>query len=365
MKRLLYLIIPALIFTSCGGKKTVDSTQQLNDLKKQRSDIDTKIHALEAIGGDSSKKATPVVIMQVQNTDFIGYVQVQSAITGDQNVYASPQMAGIVNNVLVHAGQHVSKGQLLATLDAAAAQQQILGQDAKLGLTKTLYEKQQQLWAQNIGTQVQLLQAKANYEFAQKQKAALVAQRNMYNVISPINGVVDMVTLKAGDAMQPGSQAMRVVNTSQLKAEAQLGENYLGKIHQGNVVKLIFPDLGDSIKTKLTYVSEAIDPSSRTFLAQVKLSGNTRLHPNMSCIMKIANYENANAITVPVSVIQKTSKGDLLYINDGNKAKAVYVTTGENSDGQVEIKNGLKPGDQVIVTGYDNLDNGDPIAVQQ
>ncbi|MDR3678938.1 MAG: efflux RND transporter periplasmic adaptor subunit [Flavipsychrobacter sp.] len=363
MKRLFYLIIPTLLLAACGGKHT-DKTKELNDLKKQKSDIDVKIHALEAAGGDSSKKATPVVVMQVQKTDFISYVQVQSVITGDQNVYASPQAGGIVSQVLVRVGQHVSKGQVLAKLDAAAAEQQILGQDAQLGLTKTLYEKQQQLWAQNIGTQVQLLQAKANYEYAQKQKAALVAQRNMYNITSPIDGVVDMVTLKAGDATQPGSQSIRVVNTTQLKAEANLGENYLGKIHEGNMVKLIFPDQGDSIKTKLTYVSEAIDPSSRTFLVQVKISG-TRLHPNMSCIMKIANYENSNALTVPVSVIQKTSKGDLLYINEGNKAKAVYVTTGESNDGQVEIKNGLKAGDQVIVTGYDNLDNGDPISVGQ
>ncbi len=365
MKRLIYLILPAIILASCGGKKTVDNTQKLNELKKQRSDIDTKIHDLEAKGGDSSKKATPVVVLPVQKTDFVGYVSVQSSITGDQNVYAYAQAGGIVKSVLVQAGQHVSKGQVLATIDDAIVQQQILGQEAQLGLTKTLYEKQKQLWAQNIGTQVQLLTAKANYEFAEKQRSALIAQRNMYHIISPINGVVDQATLKVGDAVSAGLSSIRVVNSGQLKAEAQLGENYLGKIHAGNTVKLIFPDLGDSITTKLTYVSEAVDPSSRSFLVQVKLTGRTKLHPNMSCIMKIANYESDDAITVPVSIIQKTSKGDLVYIADGNTAKVVYVTTGQNSDGQVEIKSGLKAGDRVIITGYDNLDNGDPISVQQ
>jgi len=365
MKRLIYLILPAIILASCGGKKTVDNTQKLNDLKKQRADIDTKIHDLEAMGGDSSKKATPVIVMPLKSTDFVGYVSVQSSITGDQNVTASAQAGGVVKSVLVQAGQHVSKGQLLATLDAATVEQQILGQDAQLGLSKTLYEKQKQLWAQNIGTQVQLLQAKANYEFAEKQKAALVAQRNMYHITSPIDGVVDQMNLKVGDAASPGMSSIHVVNNSQLKAEANLGENYLGKIHAGNTVKLLFPDLGDSIITKLTYVSDAVDPSSRSFLVQVKLTGRTRLHPNMSCIMKIANYESEDAITVPVSIIQKTSKGDLVYVADGNKAKLVYVTTGQNSDGQVEIKSGLKAGDRVIVTGYDNLDNGDPISIQQ
>ena len=84
----------------------------------------------------------------------------------------------------------------------------------------------------------------------------------------------------------------------------------------------------------------------------------------MSCIMKIANYEDKHALVVPVSVIQKTSKGEMLYVADGNKAKAVYVKTGANSNGQVEILSGLTPGDHIITAGFEDLDNGDPITQQ-
>jgi RND family efflux transporter MFP subunit len=244
---------------------------------------------------------------------------------------------------------------------------QIRAQDAQLTLLRQLYDKQQKLWAQNIGTQVQLLQAKANYESALGQKQALVAQRNMYVIKSPISGVVDQVTLKEGDMAQPGGlgqSGIRVVSKDKLKAIANIGENYLGKVQKGNDVTLVFPDLNDSMRTQITYVSQAVDPISRSFTAEIRLPSNNRLHPNMSCKMKIANYENANALTVPVHVIQKTADGDMLYVADRNKARAVIVQTGKNSNGMVEILGGLKPGDKVITAGYQELDNGERIAIK-
>ncbi len=363
MKRLILLLIPAMIFASCGSN--TGKVADLDKLKKERSELDQKIKALEGPGNDSTKKATPVSVIDVEPTDFVSTINVQSQITGDQNTYASSQAPGIVNNVLVHTGERVTKGQVLATLDFAGMEQQIEGQQAQLTLAKTVYEKQKTLWAQNIGTEVQLLKAKADYESAQSQQAGLIAQKNMYRVISPIAGVVDQMNLKIGDATAPGALSIRVVNTDKLKAEANLGENYLGKVKTGNSVMLIFPDLNDSLKTTLAYVAEAVDPNSRAFLVQVKLDNKHNLHPNMSCIMKIGNYESKNTLTVPISVIQKTSKGEMLYVADGNKAKAVYIKTGANSNGIVEVLSGLSAGDKVITAGFEDLDDGAPITTMQ
>lgn len=363
MKRYILILIPAIILASCGGKgKNNNSAAELEKLKKQRSEIDQKIASMETKNNDSSKKATPVSIVEVQPMDFVATVNVQSQITGDENVLAVPQAGGIVSNILVHPGDHVKKGQVLATLDAANIESQIKAQEAQLSLIKALYEKQQKLWAQNIGTEVQLLQAKANYTSQTQQLEALKAQRNMYRIVSPINGVVDNVPIKIGDAVGGlVTSGIRVVSFDKFRAEANLGENYLGKIHQGDRVNIIFPDMNDSIQSKLSYVGSSVDPNSRAFLVQVRLGNNSKLRPNMSCIMKITDYESKHALVVPISVIQKTGKGELLYIADGNKAKAVYVKTGQNNNGQVEILSGLNPGDKVITAGFEDLDNGDPI----
>lgn len=366
MKRIAYLFFTLFILASCGQKTTSDKkNEELTKLKKERAEIDKKIAALEIeVNKNNPGKATSVSVMELQPETFKAFVDVQAQITSDDNILATPQMMGIVKNIFVHVGQQVTKGQILAQLDAAAVEQQIKAQAAQLSLLKQLYEKQQKLWAQNIGTQVQLLQAKTQYESALSQNQALVAQRDMYTITAPISGVVDDLGIKVGDAAAPGAAGIRIVNKNKLKATGNVGENYIGKVHQGDPVILVFPDLGDSINTHVTYVSQSVDPISRAFTVEVKLANTKQLKPNMSCKMKIVNYENKNALVVPVSVIQKTSGGDMLFIADGNKAKSVIITSGENANGMVEVKEGLKQGDKVITAGYQELDNGDNISIQ-
>ncbi|WP_276133282.1 efflux RND transporter periplasmic adaptor subunit [Polluticoccus soli] len=364
MKRFVYLIAATTILASCG-EKTVNKTEELTKLKRERADLDKKISALEGeVAKTTPTKGTPVSTMTVTRGQFDAYVDVQGQVTGDQNILATSQAPGIVKSITVRPGQQVGKGQTLAILDASVVEQQIQALEPQISLTKALYEKQQKLWAQNIGTEVQLLSAKASYEGVVKQKSALQAQRAMYTIKSPISGTVDAVDIKPGDAVNPGMNGIKVVNMAALKATASLGENYLGKVKQGDPVKLVFVETGDTINSKLSYVARAIDPISRAFKVEVNLGSNAALHPNMSCRMQIANYRNKTAIAVPVRVIQKTSEGDLVYIVDGNKAKVVRVVTGRTSDGMIEIVSGLKDGDVVITEGFENLDNGEAVALQ-
>jgi RND family efflux transporter MFP subunit len=206
------------------------------------------------------------------------------------------------------------------------------------------------------------MSAKTQYDNLLKQKDVMKAGKDLYNIISPISGTVDAINMKVGDQSAMG--AIRVVNTNTLKAEASLGENYLGKVKQGDAAMLIFPDINDTVKTKVSYVSKSVDPMSRAFTVEVKLNNSSKLHPNMSCILKIANYTKANALVIPVSVIQKTSEGEMVYIADGNKAKMAMITTGRNANGLVEVLSGLKSGDKVIIAGFEDLDNGETIAIQ-
>ena len=364
MKRsLLLLFISTTILAACGGgddKGKKDA--ELVKLKKERASLDEKIAKLEIeVNKNKPGKATAVSVIVATPQHFNSFVEVQANVDGDQNVTAMPQAQGTVEKILVRPGQKVSKGQTLAILEAAAVEQQIKALDAQVDLYKSLYEKQQKLWAQNIGSEVQLMSAKTQYEATAKQKAALVAQRNMYTIKSPINGTVDAINIKEGES---GIWGIRVVSFEALKIQANLGENYLGKVQEGNPVNLIFADTKDTMKTKLTYVSKAVDPVSRAFQVEIRLGNNNKLHPNMSCKMQIANYQNSKAIVVPVSVIQNTAEGALLYIADGNKAKAVMVKTGHNSNGMVEVLEGLNEGDRVITAGYADLDNGDLINVE-
>lgn len=363
MKRIISLSF-ILLLAACSGKKE-SKTETLTRLKKERADLDAQIKKLEVNPQtDTVRPPVPVAVQEVQYGAFHAFIDVQSSITSDENVKATPQMAGVVRTINVQPGQYVRKGQVLAALDAAALEQQIAAQEAQLSLAQTLYQKQQELWKQQIGTEVQLLQAKAAYESASKQRAALIAQRNMYRIVAPISGVVDQVNVKVGDMASPGMTGIQIVNNSKLKAEANLGENYLGHVQAGDPVVLFFPELHDSLRARLSYVARAVDPVSRAFGVEVRLPANAKLHPNMSARMRINNYTNPQALVVPVSVVQHTPEGDMVYVDDNGRAKAVIINTGRNSDGLVEITGGLKPGDRVITEGYLDVNDGDRIAVQ-
>lgn len=367
MKRsVILLVFTTIILAACGGeeKKTDNKAAELEKLKKERAQLDAKISKLEVeFLKNNPGKATAVSILEVQEGNFNSYIEVQAGVSGDENINATPQAPGVVKAVHVRPGQKVGRGQKLATLDAAAIEQQMKAQEAQLTLVKQVYEKQQKLWSQNIGSEIQLLTAKANYESSQKQYEALLAQRNMYSIISPISGTVDNVGVKVGDMASPGMSGIRVVSFDKLKVVTTLGENYIGKVNQGDAVKLIFGETGDTIYTKLDYVARSVDPISRSFNVEVWLGNNKNVSPNMSCKMQIVNYQNKKALVVPISVIQKLAEGEMLYIADNGKAKAVKVKTGRNSNGMVEVLEGLNPGDKVIVAGYADLDNGKPIEI--
>ncbi len=366
MKRSVILLLTTIILASCGGgeQKQDNAAAKLDKLKKERVELDAKIAKLEAqVLKDNPGKAVAVSVLELQPATFNSYIEVQANVSGDENVNATPQAPGVVQAVHVRPGQKVGRGQKLATLDAAAIEQQIKAQEAQLTLVKQVYEKQQKLWSQNIGSEIQLLTAKANYESSQKQYQALLAQRNMYSIVSPIAGTVDNVGVKVGDMASPGMSGIRVVSFDKLKVVTTLGENYIGKVSQGDKVKLIFSETGDTITTRLDYVARSVDPVSRAFNVEVWLGNNKKVSPNMSCRMQIVNYNNEDALTVPISSIQKTADGEMVYIADNGKAKAVQIETGRNSNGMVEVLKGLQAGDKVIVEGYADLDNGKPIEI--
>jgi len=365
MKQLITIIIAStLVLSSCGSKQE-DPSVAIAKLKKERADIDIKISELEAKSGKKDTlKSISVSVTELQPQSFQSFIDVQTSITGDQTVLATPQTPGVIKSILVHVGQHVSKGQVMVITDATTQDQQLAGEDVQVSLLKSLYEKQQKLWAQNIGTEVSLLTAKAAYEGELKKRAALAATKNMYRIVAPISGTVDQMNLKEGDMINPGKDGILVVNDSKLKAVANLGEIYLGKVHTGNPVTIVFPDANDSINTRISFVSESVDPVSRAFNVQVQLGSNKKLHPNMSARMKIANYASENALLVPVAAIQKTSAGDIVFVANGSVAKSVPIVSGRNENGMVEILKGLKAGDKVITAGFEDLDNGTAIKVQ-
>lgn len=365
MKNLILIGI-AIFLASCGGK-TTDKKTELETLKKQRVEINSKIAALEAEVG-TAKAADDlknVNILEVRESTFSNYLEVQGRIDAEDNVQVSPEAQGVVTAVYASIGQNVGRGQVLAQIDDSVLKQNISELQTQLELANTLYQRQKNLWDQKIGTEVQFLNAKTQKEAAERRIATLRSQIAMYKIKAPISGTIDAMDLKVGSVASPGMSAIRIINASKLKAKAQVAESYAGRVSQGDNVQVILPDLPDTINTKISFASKTIDPVSRSFNVEIKLPANARFRPNMLSILKIIDYKNDRALVVPVNAIQKAENGDYLFISENGKAKRVNIQTGKVSEGKAEILSGIQAGDKVVIAGTEGLSEGDILKVNK
>ncbi len=363
MKKLIY--IPALAVLAACSNKPKDKTAELAELKKQQAELNAKVTSLEAQVGSKadSGKTTDVSVMEIKPTNFANYVQLQGKIDAEDNVTAYPQSPGTITAIYAKVGQHVKRGQLLVQLDNAVLKQNIAQAEAQASLGRTLFQRQKNLWDQKIGTEVQFLQAQTALQTAEKQVAALRQQANLYRIVSPISGTIDQMELKLGQVAQPGTTGIRIVNADHLKVKADVPESYAGSVNTGNTVKVLVPDANDSLTTRISFAAKAIDPTSRSFAVEVKLPVRNTLRPNMTAILKIADYSKSDAIVIPVKAIQRSEEGDYVYINNGGTAKKVVIKTGKTYAGQTEVLSGIKAGDQLVIEGASDIEDGDKIKV--
>ncbi|HEY4327680.1 MAG TPA: efflux RND transporter periplasmic adaptor subunit [Mucilaginibacter sp.] len=366
MKNLLY--ITTILFLAGCASKPKDKTAELADLKNQQAALNTKITKLEAeVGKKDSVKSTDVSTYLVKSGSFTNYVQIQGRIDAQENVMAYSQTAGVITAIYVKPGQHVNKGQVLVQLDNSVLKQNIAQAETQVSLRKTLYERQKNLWDQKIGTEVQYLQAQTDLQNAQKQVAISREQADMYRITSPINGTIDQMDLKLGQAIQPGStqgvNGIRIVNADLLKVKADVPESYSGTVNQGANVLVVFPDANDSLMAKVTFAAKVIDAGSRSFGVEVNLPHKGFLRPNMTAMLKIADYSKKNSLVIPLNAIQRSDTSTFVFVDNNGFAKKKSIKVGVTYGGKTEVVSGLSAGDQLVTEGANEIEDGDKIRV--
>jgi RND family efflux transporter MFP subunit len=397
MKKIFPLItIVSLSFwlMACGGnaetnKELAKKKASLEKLRAEQKQVNDKIAALEKEIAKldpsiAAGKAKLVSLETIASDTFQHYIDLQGRVDAQQMAMVVPRgQGGIVRSIHVRAGQRVSKGQLILKLDDLAARQQvdaiaaqIPGLESAAKLAQSVYDRQSNLWKNNIGTEVQVLQAKTNAENAEAQLKAAKANlevaketASLANVYAEIGGMVDIMNVKIGDyftvasAMNPQSGA-RIVSNGAYKVMVQVPENYLGRINTGSPVRIVLPELNNKVvNSKLSVVSNVVDPVSRTFTAEAQLPSSADIRPNQLAKVQMQDYVNNKAITIPINTLQSDEQGKFVLVaakNEENKmiARKKIVEMGEMYGDRVEILSGLQAGDQIVVGGYQSLYDG-------
>jgi membrane fusion protein (multidrug efflux system) len=368
MKTNVITIVILSVLMSCSASPET----KLEALKKQRDEISQKIEKLElelAAASDSTDRlvaSTFVSVEEIKPQEFKHYIEVQGKLDGDQNLAIYPEAMGNIVGVYVREGQHVNTGQVLARINDDAYQEQLRSLQSTYELALETFRKQENLWKQQIGSEIQFLQAKSAKESLESQIAGVKKQIDMMRIKSPISGNVEESMVKVGQAVSPAYPAFRVVNFSNLKVTADVAEAYTAKINIGDEVIVYLPDVKQEIVAKITFSSKYINPTNRTFVVEAQFkTGTDKLKANMISVLKINDYHSPKAFVLPINVVQNDNKGPYVLVasqeNDGYVARKQAVQTGQIYNGLAEIVSGLESGQKVITGGYLNLNEGEAI----
>jgi RND family efflux transporter MFP subunit len=318
--------------------------------------------------------------------DFAHYIELQGKVNSDGIGYVAPTGGGgKVTAIYVKVGQRIGKGQVVVKLDDAIARQQLVAAQQQTGQIKarltqaqTVYERYQNLWKQNIGAEIQVINAKADVDALAAQLRAAEAQvaqaqesLSMTNVRSGISGVVEQVNVRVGEfftgvAPDGRSAQIMIVNSSGLKAQIPVPDSYVSRVKKGAPVLVEVPETGKpAFASTISVVGAAIDPTTRSFNVEANLPSDPLLKPNQTATIKILDYEVKGAVVVPVNVVQTDEKGKYVYVmaKEGDKvlARKKTVLVGETYGGMVEVKSGLSGGDLIITEGYQTVYDGQNI----
>ena len=372
-KIILIATISALLF-SCGKKEdnanidSLISSKNLVSIKAKRAELQTQLTKLDNAIAELDVKKTEealVSVATVKDTIFSHYLEVQGNVNTKENLIIYPQYAGILNTVNVIAGQKVTKGQVLGTIDDGGLSQQLGQLENQLALAKTTFERQKRLWDQKIGSEIQYLQAQTYMVSQQKAVSQMKAQMAKTRIIAPFSGVIDELIAERGQVVGPGQGLMRIVNLNNMFVSTTVPESYIGKLKVGTEVSVYLASLGKSFNGKIRQVGNNINPNNRSFGIEVSVPNTANLlRPNQVAKLKITDYTSAKAVVVPSNVIQEDADGNQFVFEVSSVkdktgiAKKVMVKVGKTADNFTEILSGLEPKTMVVGDGVKTVSEG-------
>ena len=369
-----FLILCSIILlAACSGNKEEKGElsvkkSELEKLTKERDAISAKITALEIEISKhdtaANEKMKLVEIQTLTKQNFSHYIELQGKISTENIYYVTPRgMGGQVKELFVKLGDKVKKGQLLMKLEDGIVQQNIKQVENQLSFAKNIFSRQENLWKDGIGTEIQFLSAKNNVESLEKQLNIVKEQLSTTNVISEVSGIVDNVTIRVGETFVGSPMAgITIVNPTSMKAMVDVPENYVSKVRKGMPVIVTVPDINQSFNSQISLISESINVTSRSFIAESKLPSSAIIKPNQVAIIKLLDHESKNTIVVPVETVQTDEKGKFVYILSEENGKTIArkksIQIGEFYDELIEVKSGLDAGDKIVSKGFQGLYEG-------
>lgn len=364
----------ALGAVACSQESSTDLAKlqgERDSLVALTQTVATRIQEIDAqlASLDSTRELTSITVLEVRPETFVHSFEALGKVEADRSVNLLPEMGGQIKRVLVTEGERVAAGQTLIELDNSVMRSSLDEVKKSLNLATTLFEKQERLWKQGIGSEVQYLQAKTNKESLEQRIQTVQNQLAMTRVKAPFAGTVDEMNAKEGEFAAPGMALGRLISSGKASVTADIPESYSNVVGKGQKVDLFFPSLNKSLEARVTQVSDYINPDNRTYKVFVNLPATGEYKPNMLAKVRVRDYEANQALSVPAALVQQDMSGNNYVfvwklVKDGiGLVEKRAVEVGKNNGEQVEIKSGLALGETLVDKGARTVRDGQSVKV--
>ena len=381
MKKIL-IIISSLIFSCQSENKSVIEVIESNNIdliKLKREEINNKqqkiykelnLIDLKLDELENNSKYPIVSTAKIIEQKFKHYVELQGDVKSDKVISIYPEFSGMINEIFIKSGENVDEGQILATIDDGGLKQQLSQLQITYNLAKTTYERQERLWNQKIGSEIQYLESKSMFEAQSKAIEQLNKQLSKTVIRAPFSGTVDNVIVKKGEVVYPGrSNLMLLVNMQEMYVESKVPENYINSITKGKDVIIEAPVLNMILKSKISLVANYINPLNRTYRIEAEIpENNYKIKPNLNVKIRVNDYTNENAILILLNHINIDSNNEeyvyKIIKKDGkNYASKTIIETGRNNGDFIEVLKGVSISDEIVSEGARKITNNSEVKI--
>ncbi|WP_162343878.1 efflux RND transporter periplasmic adaptor subunit [Cyclobacterium salsum] len=346
---------------SCSAQKDelADKKDQLASYKSEAAalkvsiqELEDEIAQLDPEFRKNQRKSVLITTVEPEQGSFEHYVEVTGSVLSKKNVNISSELSGRIEEIVTREGMSIRKGQVIAIIDSESVERSLAEIQTQLDLAKTIFEKQERLWNQQIGTEIQYLEAKSRMETLEKNLASLQLQKDKSTVRAPFDGTVEELLVRVGELVQPGTPIVNMIGEDDLFIEGDISERYIGILEQGDSVSIRFPSIDKTLETKVTAIGSVINPDNRTFKVEVFLPRMDLVKPNMLSVLNIKDYENSEAVIVPTYLILQDNKGSYVFVVEEGLARKKYVERGMTYEGKTEILEGLEGTETLVDKGF-------------
>ena len=369
-----YISILTLIIISCNSSGSSNITSliengDLEELKKRKKEyVDTmntmQVELNEINDGiaflDENEKLTLVSNYEIKEKVFNSYMEAQANLKTRKNVLILPEFQGTLEKIFVYEGQYVKKGKLLAEINDSGLKEQLDQLTIQANFAKENFERTERLWNNNIGSEIQFLKSKTDFESSQKMVEQMKDRLAKTKIYAPFDGEVDEIISNQGSNLIPGvSQILRLVNLDKIYAEASVSEKYISFIEEGTEAIVQIPLLGKEIKSQIIQTGNFINPSNRTFRVEVPVENiDKKIKQNLDAKIKINIYSKDKAVVIPLRIVREDASGkNFVYVMNQDVKEGVYITSktfislGNKNNTDVEVTEGLRIGDMLVLEG--------------